>query len=176
MNEYSKSLDITKEELKKQINEIKNEFKQDDTIEISLYLSIINNDFIELELIYNDIRITLTKENNEINYKYYDSLIIKYQGYISIKEENEHYQVSFSIEDIEQEMTIELKTSIKLEFNQDIDILDTNNAVDINSLTEDDYNKITTNISNNENLKNLLEDFISLFAIYAEETNYLQTT
>ena len=42
-------------------------------------------------------------------------------------------------------------------------------------MTDADYNKIMENIANNENLNKLLEDFLSIFAIYSED-NSLQTT
>lgn len=172
---YSKLEGITESELKEKINiEINN--LENETCEISLYLSIFENEFIKLELIFNEERITITKENKELAYKYYESSIIKYQGYVSIEKNDNNYQISFSLEDIEEEMTIEVNLNATCEYNKELEILDTTNAIDIDSLTEDDYNKVIENITNNETLNDLYEDFISLFVIYTEEENYLQTT
>lgn len=175
MENYSKLQGITESELKEKINKAIYDLEES-KCEISLYLSILKNEFIKLEIIEGDYRITLTEENNELAFKYYESSIIKYQGYAKVTKNDSNYQISLSIEDIEEEITIELNLDITLEFDKEIEVLDTTNAIDIDELTEDDYNKVIENITNNQTLNGLLGDFMSLFTIYSEEDNYLQTT
>ena len=171
---YSKLESITESEAKENLTNIKNKLTKE-TLELSTYLSIIENKLIKLEFNFDYIRVVLTKDNNEINYKYYEDSIIKYQGYIYLKDNGSNYQISLSLEDIEQELTIELNSEITIEHNQDINTLDTTNTIDIDTMTDADYNKIMENIANNQNLNKLLEDFLSIFAIYSED-NSLQTT
>lgn len=171
---YSKLESITESEAKENITNIKNKLTKE-TFEVSTYLSIIENKLIKLEFNFDYIRVVLTKDNNEINYKYYEDSIIKYQGYIYLKDNGSNYQISLSLEDIEQELTIELNLEITIEHNQDINTLDTTNTIDVDTMTDADYNKIMENIANNQNLNKLLEDFLSIFAIYSED-NSLQTT
>ena len=171
---YSKLESITESEAKENLTNIKNKLTKE-TFEVSTYLSIIKNKLIKLEFNFDYIRVVLTKDNNEINYKYYEDSIIKYQGYIYLKDNGSNYQISLSLEDIEQELTIELNSEITIEHNQDINTLDTTNTIDVDTMTDVDYNKIMENIANNENLNKLLEDFLSIFAIYSED-NSLQTT
>ena len=171
---YSKLESITESEAKENLTNIKNKLTKE-TLEVSTYLSIIENKLIKLEFNFDYIRVVLTKDNNEINYKYYEDSIIKYQGYVYLKDNGSNYQISLSLEDIEQELTIELNSEITIEHNQDINTLDTTNTIDVDTMTDADYNKIMENIANNENLNILLEDFLSIFAIYSED-NSLQTT
>lgn len=171
---YSKLESITEIEAKENLTNIKNKLTKE-TFEVSTYLSIIENKLIKLEFNFDYIRVVLTKDNNEINYKYYEDSIIKYQGYVYLKDNGSNYQISLSLEDIEQELTIELNSEITIEHNQDINTLDTTNTIDIDTMTDADYNKIMENIANNQNLNKLLEDFLSIFAIYNED-NSLQTT
>ena len=171
---YSKLESITESETKENLTNIKNKLTKE-TLEVSTYLSIIENKLIKLEFNFDYIRVVLTKDNNEINYKYYEDSIIKYQGYVYLKDNGSNYQISLSLEDIEQELTIELNSEITIEHNQDINTLDTTNTIDVDTMTDADYNKIMENIANNENLNILLEDFLSIFAIYSED-NSLQTT
>lgn len=171
---YSKLESITESEAKENLTNIKNKLTKE-TFEVSTYLSIIENKLIKLEFNFDYIRVVLTKDNNEINYKYYEDSIIKYQGYVYLKDNGSNYQILLSLEDIEQELTIELNSEITIEHNQDINTLDTTNTIDVDTMTDADYNKIMENIANNQNLNKLLEDFLSIFAIYSED-NSLQTT
>ena len=172
---YSRLENITEEKTKEIFTNLKNKL-DNEKLELTIYLSALNNEFIKLEFNYDDIRLVLTKDINEIKYKYYEEDIIKYQGYIYFKDNESNYQISLSLEDIEAELIVELNSEIEIKHGDKINSLDTTNTKELELLTEDDYNKIEKNIANNENLNKLLTDFMSLLSLYIEEDNSLQTT
>ena len=172
---YSRLENITEEKTKEIFTNLKNKL-DNEKLELTIYLSALNNEFIKLEFNYDDIRLVLTKDINEIKYKYYEEDIIKYQGYIYFKDNESNYQISLSLEDIEAELIVELNSEIEIKHGDKINSLDTTNTNELESLTEDDYYKIEKNIANNENLNKLLTNFISLLSLYVEEDNSLQTT
>ena len=176
MESYSTLEGITESKLSEKINE-KIDNLDEKISKISLYLSILKNKFSMLELITEKERITIIKEDNEYNYKYYEYQIIKYQGYVTLeKNNNNNYKVSFSIEDIEEQLNIELNLDLSYEYDKDIKKIDTTNAIDSNSLTESDINEISTNITKNETLNKLIEDIIALEELPIKEELKIATT
>lgn len=157
LDSFSKIEGITKKELEntltKEINNL-----DDDVEKISLCVSILENKFISLEIISDDNRVTIYKEDNTYNYKIYDDEIIEYLGYIEVTKTNNDYEISLSYEDIEKDLNIKLNLDLSLDYNKDIETMDIKNAIDYKSLTETDINKITTNINKNNNLTNLIMD------------------
>lgn len=172
---YSKLEGITEEELKKNIDEEKSSL-EDETEKISLYVSLLKNEFIMLDTSSGTDRINITKENNKYNYKIYTDSIIEYQGYISIIRNNNNYQISLSIEDIEEELSFEINFNISYEYDEDINLLDTTDAIDYDDLTEDDMNQIMLNIMKNDTLMSLIEDISTLYPTNNIENKYYQTT
>ena len=174
---FSKLENITEEKTIKRFTNIKNNL-DDEELELTIYLSILNNEFIKLEYTYDDIRLVLTNDINEIKYKYYEEDIIKYQGYVYFKDNESNYQISLSLEDIEAELVVELNSEIEIKHGDKINSLDTTNTKTIESLTENDYNKIDSNIAANETLDKLITDIMELINPYpyATEDNSLQTT
>lgn len=159
MKNYSESEGITTSELKEKIQEKINNL-DNQVVKLSLYVSLIKNEFIMLEVISNDNenRITITEENNKYNYKYYENSIIKFQGFIFIEKENDNYQISLSFEDIEEQLNIELNLNLSFQTDKNIEPMDITNTVDYNSLTEKELNQILLNIMNNKTLLKLLSD------------------
>ena len=162
LESYSKITDTDKTEVKKGINNAIDKL-DDETEKISLYLSIFENEFLMLESIYKKERITITKENNAYNYKIYDDSIIEYQGYIEIEKTNNEYQISFEYDDIKEEINIILNLDLSLDYDKDIEEMDTKDAIDYDKLTENDLNKILNNLSKNKTFTTLSEDLNSLF-------------
>ena len=172
---YSKLEGINESTLKDKINkEIANLEEYTETI--NLYVSILDNEFIMLESIIDKDKLVITKEKDEYNYKIYENSIIEYQGYVSIEKEDKECEISISIEDIEEELNIELNLDLSYEYNQEVNSLDTNDAIEYESLTENDMNKITNNLLNNKNFVDLMEDISSLLESETTQETYYQTT
>ena len=176
MESLSQLEGITESELEENINKEISSIEDDYVEKLSLYLSIFENEFIMLELISSEERFTLNKEDDKYEYKYYNNSIIKYQGYISIEKDNNDYEITFSLDDIEENITIELDLELSLEYNQPIETIDTTGAVDYSKLSENDMNKMSENMLKNEAFKKLLEDIISVSMISASLQEPIQTT
>lgn len=165
MKSYSKVMEIdiseAEKEIKDTIDELDNEVEK-----VSLYLSILDNKFIMLEDIYKKERITVTKDNNTYNYKIYDDSIIEYQGCIEFEKTNNEYQISFEYDNIKEEIGIVLNLDLLLEYNQDIEAMDTKNALDYEKLNEKDLNKIMNNLSKNKAYTTLTEDVSLIIESY----------
>ena len=165
MKSYSKVMGIQISEAKKEIEDAINEL--DDEVEkVSLYLSILKNDFIMLEDIYKEERITIAKDNNTYNYKIYNDSIIEYQGYVKFEKTNNEYQISFEYDDIKKEISFVINLDLSLEYNEDIEVIDTKDALDYEKLTEKDLNKIVNNLSKNKAYTTLSEDLNSIIESY----------
>jgi len=176
MESLSQLEGITESELEENINKEISSIEDDYVEKLSLYLSIFENEFIMLELISSEERFTLNKEDDKYEYKYYNNSIIKYQGYISIEKDNNDYEITFSLDDIEENITIELDLELSLEYDKLIETIDTTGAVDYSKLSENDMNKMSENMLKNEAFKKLLEDIISVSMTSASLQEPIQTT
>lgn len=169
---YSKLLEISKKDLEENLQKEIDNIDTNAKLTIDLYLSIIKNKFNSLEITNDDKRLTINKENDEYKYKCYESDIVKFQGYTSLVKNNEkEYELFFYIDDIENQLNIEINLDLLVEYNTEIDKLDTTNSIDIDSLTDEDINKIMTNITNNKNLNKLITDLNTLVATEQSENN-----
>lgn len=176
MKSYSKIMKIdiseAEKEIKDAINELDNEVEK-----VSLYLSIFENQFIMFEDIYKKERITITKENNTYTYKIYNDSIIEYQGYIEVEKTNNEYQISFECDDIKEEIGIVINLDLSLEYNKDVEVMDTEDALDYEKLTENDLAKIINNLSKNKTYTTLSEDLNSIIESYLlANQNNIHTT
>lgn len=172
---YSKYKGITEEEVKEIIKKEKSSLGEE-TGEISLYLSILKNEFIMLDISSDNDKVTITKENDKYNYKIYTDSIIEYQGYISIISNNNDYKINITHEDIEEELSFEINFNISYEYDNNINSLDTNNAIDYEDLTEEDMNQIMLNLMKNNVIMTLIEDINNIFLTNNIENKYYQTT
>lgn len=161
MKSYSKIMGIEASEAEKEIEDAINEL-DNETEKVSLYLSILENEFIMFEDIYKKERITISKDNNTYNYKIYNDSIIEYQGYVEFEKTNNEYQISIEYDDIKEEIGIVLNLNLSLEYNEGIEVMDTKDAIDYEKLTENDLNKILDNLSKNKTFTTLSEDLNSL--------------
>lgn len=159
MKKYSEYNGMTESELEEQIKEeITN--LDDDIIEISLYVSLIENEFIKLEINLNqdESRIIITEEDNKYDYKYYENSIIKYQGYVMVENNDNDYQISLSSLDVEEQINVELNLDLSFKTEEVIEDIDTGNVIDYSLLTEEDLNNILLKLMEDKTVLKLLED------------------
>ena len=146
LNSLSKLEGISRNELEKNIQELKNKLNND-IDSITLYVSILDNKFIRLDIKKSNEKIVLTKENNNYNYKIYDEEIIEHQGTIELNKVNEDYDISISHKDVEKDLNIKINLELTLDYDKEINTLDTKNAINYKELTEKDITNITNNIN-----------------------------
>ena len=137
--------------LNKQISELNVETKT-----LSIYTSIIKNDFVKLEYLDNGDNLTITGENNKITFEIMKSYTVKYQGFINLNEDGTSNILTLNISIIDEKTTIEL--TLEYSNNKNISkLLDINSAIDYSKMTEEDQNQIIENIKKNKALMSLLE-------------------
>jgi len=176
MENYSKLQGMTETEMKESINEDIDNL-EDFTEKTYLYVTPLENEFLMIEVIEDEDRTVITKENDEYNYKIYTDSIIEYQGYISFEKEDNNYEITFTSENIEEEISFEINLDLSYEYNINIDSLDTTDAIDTESLTEEDENKIVEKLLENEAFVNLIQDYSSISSpsLFTPQL-YFQTT
>lgn len=155
-----------KESLEDEIEYIE-EYQEDyGPIKISLYLSIITNKFYKAEIIDEEVMITVEQEDDVFSYKLYDEDdIIQLEGSFSLVKNNKNdYSLFYSIDVIEEQISMEFNIDYSVKYNEDIQKVATTDAVDINNLSDADTNKILTNISENENINKFAEDISAIFS------------
>ena len=155
-----------KESLEDEIEYIE-EYQEDyEPIKISLYLSIITNKFYKAEIIDEEVMITVEQEDDVFSYKLYDEDdIIQLEGSFSLVKNNKNdYSLFYSIDVIEEQISMEFNIDYSVKYNEDIQKVATTDAIDINNLSDAEANKILTNISENENIKKFVEDISAIFS------------
>lgn len=172
---YSKLTNKKTKEVTETINKLINKL-DDETIKVSLYLSILENKFIMLETINKEEQITITKENNKYNYKIYNDSIIEYQGYAELIKNNNDYDISISVDDVKEELAIIFNIDLSLDYEKDIDSLDTTNNIDYEKLTDNDISKIKTNLYKNKTFISLYQDIVDSFKKTTNTENKLNQT
>ena len=176
MESYSKVMNIDISEAKEKIKKLINDL-DDEKEEVSLYLSIIKNEFIMYEDIHKKERVTISKDNNTYKYKLYEDSIVEYQGYFELEKNDNEYQISFEYDGIKEEINVTVNIDLLLEYNEDIEIMDTKDAVDSNKLSENDLNKIMNNLSKNKAYVTLSEDLsLALSRFLSTNQNNTYTT
>lgn len=161
IDNYSKLSGTSKTEVKKEFEKEINNL-DDSTKTISLYLSILKNDFIMLETINEEQRLIITKEENQYDYKIYDNSLVIYQGYIYTEKTNNEYEISLSLDVVEEELSIILNLDLSFEYDNDIELMDITNTINYEDLTKFDKNKIINNILKNKTILSLIKDINSL--------------
>ena len=172
---YSKLEGITEEEVIEKIRKEKSSLREESD-EISLYLSILKNDFIMLDISSDNSKVTIIKENDKYNYKIYNDSIIKYQGYVSIISNDNDYKINITYEDIEEELSFEINFNVSYEYDNDINSLDTTNIIDYEDLTEEDMNQIMLNLMSNSIMMSLIEDINNILSTNNIDSKNYQTT
>ena len=157
LNSLSKLEGISRNELEKNIQELIYEL-DNDVDSIILYVSIIDNQFIRLDIEEDDEKFVLIKENNIYNYKIYDEEIIKYQGTIEFNKVNKDYNISISHKDVEKDLNIKINLDLTFEYDKEINTLDIKDSINYKELNEKDITKINNNINKSNSIKTLIDD------------------
>ena len=118
---------------------------------------------------------SLEKEKQVIPKLYDEDDIIQIEGSFSLVKNNKtDYSLFYSVDVIEEQVSMEFNIDYSVKYNEDIQKVETTDAVDINNLSDADTNKILTNISENENINKFVEDISAIFSyITTGDEDYL---
>ena len=154
---YTKMTGETKEELEKEFDEMIDLYDKENE-EISLYLSILKNEFLLFEEVSAEETFAISKEGDKYSFEAYTPSKIEFQGYVIISKVEDKNNLIFNLENPSEETSVEIDLLYKTGDSIEVDKLDTKNATAIDSLTEDDYTKLMEEISKNEAILDLLAD------------------
>lgn len=169
-HEDIEDLSETIDDMKESLEELSEDAEDDGYFEISLYTSGITNKLVKAELAM------IAEEDEmaaciEINKENENEMIIKLlmneedaklsgateMMEFAIKEEDENNGVITMKMNIEDEGTIALKVKYSVDYDAEIKEAKTSNSIEVDSLTEEDFNEMLANIEDNEILYGLLE-------------------
>ena len=155
MDSCAKINNITTEQLSDNINKSITEAKNNNE-SISLYLSLLKNDFLKAEYIGGDDSATITKDDNTYNYNISKSYTTKYEGSIKISEVGKKKIIVATFTSVDDKITANIDATYNI--NEKYDLFDTSNAVNYESLSEEENAKIGTEMMENKALMTLLSD------------------
>lgn len=167
INSASKILNISEAEVQSNLEESLSSLKEDqleatyDDTELSIYTKGLMNEvvMIELSMEVDDkeeyLRFTVEDVNN-INIEI-SSSEINLNGHIKMTKEEEKDIIELTLEHSQSDMKLGLIFSYSVDYNQKLNNVDVNNSVDVNSLTEDEYNEISTKLMEIPGVQKLFE-------------------
>lgn len=147
MSNYSKITFSTEYEISEKINEKISSLK-DTTEELSLYVGIVNNEFIMFEDNCGaDHELKITKKDNTYSFEYSSDYTLNLQGKITItKNTTGDTTVALDIDLLQEKIGLQLNFAYKIDYTKGIDNLDITNAVDYNTLPMEDVMEITNKL------------------------------
>ena len=155
---YAKIMNTTEAKVSDELNKELSNLK-DKTEVLSIYLGIINNEFIMLDIdAGEDGQIKITKENDTYQFEYSENYTLMYQGKITITKNSNQTSISLSIDLLEEKTSVKLNMTTKLDETKGIDELDTSNAISIDEISEDDMTNIMIKLLENDAITSLLKD------------------
>lgn len=157
MTTYTKITSTSEEELSNNLNETLSEL-DDSTEIISIYLGILNNEFIMFEDdAGEDYQVKVNKTNNTYHFEYSENYTLMYQGNIEITNKDQN-KISLSIDLLEEKTTLKLNYTYKLDSTKGIDELDITNSIAIEEITEEETLDIMTKLFENEAISTIIKD------------------
>ena len=157
MNSYAKLNNITKEEVATKLNKSIAEAKNNDE-KISLYVTILKNEFLRFEYSSVGDSLTITKNENRYIFEIINSYTIRYQGYIETRLINDKTDLVFSLSMIKEEVNLDIHAIYKMIKSEDLKLLDMTNVINYKDLTEEETSKIMTKLSENKTFMDLAND------------------
>lgn len=165
INKLDKELDF-KEKLNTMLEDIDKEIFED-IIKINFYTKRnLKQDLLKIEIVHNskDVDTTLlitSSSENQVTFDIFDNLDNKMTMDLKLNGDS-NLIVNFNVNKGEDFIKMHLNCSFQ-ELNK-IERINTKPSIDINKLTEDDQNKIITNLSENQTLIKLINDIMNIYS------------
>ena len=161
INVISKVGNVTKEEVIKGLNELKETEELEEEIRISIYTKMLTNDFVKLEVgTKEEVVFTFTRPKNNV----YKIESFDYEGskfMMTITQDNDNkFNIVYNIE--LNDIKFVMNMNISYTYNEKIQIPLTKESVFIDELTEEDTNSIMENLMQNEGILEIVEVVQSL--------------
>lgn len=155
LTNLSKITNKSTNEIVEEINKAVNEYENNDE-EVSIYTALLNNKFIKLVFISDKNQLSITPNGDIYNYEIMENNKITYKGYVKYNKIATNSNLTFNIMMQDELTTITFNCSTIAVDN--IEPLDISNAIDYESLTQEDYAKIQENANKNQTFQTFLND------------------
>ena len=146
---------LSKEEITDELNQVMSSTSDIDA-NVNLYLSLLGNKILSVEVGNPFNNITVEKDNNQYKYKIIAESEELISGYLEIKENNNIKTYTLSM--YESIMQTNIVATISIEPITKLDSFDTTKAIDIEDISEEDTNKIAENILKKEGISLFVEN------------------
>ena len=146
---------LSKEEITDELNQVMSSTSDIDA-NVNLYLSLLGNKILSVEVGNPFNNITVEKDNNQYKYKIIAESEELISGYLEIKENNNIKTYTLSM--YESIMQTNIVATISIEPITKLDSFDITKAIDIEDLSEEDTNKIAENILKKEGISLFVEN------------------
>lgn len=151
MNLSSKIFNISGENLK---NEFENYKDLLDDLDIRVYLSMLKNKFIKLEITDDKEEYSLERENNTFSIKEFKNEIILNKLDINFNES----KIELNFDDIENSLNIKVKLDYKLDYDSEIKSKDISSSIDYSKMNDKDLENIMNKFMNKKGFMSLMRN------------------
>lgn len=110
----------------------------DADIELSIYLGILNNEFLMFEENDSNEQLKITKEIDKYNYEYSQDYTLMYSGSVQIKNNDKDTTALIVVNSLEDNYKLELKLNYNIDTSIGIDEVDTDTAVSYKDIVIDE--------------------------------------
>lgn len=158
---YSKVTKMSETEVKDYLNsyDVNEIVENNKTSYIYIYTKGIKDTFVGIKFTDNDNSVRLIKENDTYYYNIKNNST-DYSGKFDLKINNDDVSLTIYLEDkISGSITIDTVNK----FDGSIKDINVNEAIEVEDLTGEDFNKIYENVMNNSNIQKFIKDNMSLF-------------
>ena len=173
IEKYSKINDLTKEEAIDELTQIVSDIETTPLI-VSLYLNAINNNFLKLELVEEDIE-SISIENNEgmYSFEYREKNALVYSGTLKLEKITEQeYKINLKAISVEDKLNFSINLNVKIDYDKGVNEKLLENAILLEDIPEEDETEIFEKLMNNEALLEIIED-TGLDSLFESDSNSL---
>lgn len=163
IKDYAKNIDMTEEEVTDELNKSMSQANTHNET-INVYLGIINNEFIMTEIINDTTSLKITKENNQYNLSLVEDNTSKIECSFELNINNSLHTININFDDHEEEYGFDITLSYTYDTNSP-ELYDITNAVLVDEITEQEYQKIEKNLANNETMNSFIKDLEAALSV-----------
>lgn len=125
---------------------------------VILYLTMFSNEFLKVEFKGTTAGVTIEKKSTQYNFEITDSSITKYRGYVKVADANGKQLLTLSLNLVDYDLQLLISSVYSITENKELELFDVTDAIDYQSITEEEIDALTEKVTENEALATLVED------------------
>ena len=155
MTSYAKITGMTKDEITDEFKQTLEDYKGSNET-ISLYLSLLGNEFIKCEYVSDDGTLAVSVDGDAYKFSFSEASTTKYEGTFKVSDISDKKLVAVSLTSVEDKMTVNINATYNTVSN--VELLDVSHAINYEELTEEEMSDIILKLADNKALTNLISD------------------